>query len=223
MIDFHLARIEAVNPTFNAITVVLAEQTRAAALAARLTPLGLGNDIGGSLRTPAFCNGIVGMRPTMHRVPRAKSIAPLEGPLNSQLMSTDGPMARTVADVGLGLALLNGADPRDPLSVEVDLDRAPLPKRVAGVVTTALDVPLTHQVETGVRLGAAALGQAGWEIRGANRCRRRITRRCPDSRRPMEQYVLHRSRNRYRNSDRWFGAPIGNFVGSGLGPVRQWQ
>ena len=266
-IDAHLARIEAVNPTFNAVTIVLAEQARAAAdqadrtepitplhgvpitvkenidlvgtpttsglsiaaeayptanapvvdrmiaagaipigrtnlpelglridtsnslrgrtgnawnpvltpggssggegaaLAAHMTPLGLGNDIGGSLRAPAFCNGIVGMRPTMHRVPRAKSIAPLDGPLNSQLMSTDGPMARTVADVGLGLALLNGADPRDPLSVEVDLDRAPLPKRVAGVVTTALDGPLAHQVETGVRLGADALEQAGWEIR----------------------------------------------------------
>lgn len=136
-----------------------------AALGARMVPFGLGNDIGGSLRSPAFCNGIVGLRPTMHRVPRAKSIEPIDGTLNAQMMATEGPMARTVADVGLGLAILNGADRRDPLSVDVDLDRAPLPRRVAGVVTTALDGPLAGPVEEGVRLGAAALEQAGWEIR----------------------------------------------------------
>lgn len=135
-----------------------------AAIGARMSPLGLGNDIGGSLRSPAFCNGVVGLRPTMHRVPRARSIAPLDSPLNGQIMSTEGPMARTVSDVRLGLALLNGADPRDPLSVDVDLDRGPLAKRVAGIVTTALDGPIAGAVATGVRLGADALEQAGWDI-----------------------------------------------------------
>jgi amidase len=44
------------------------------ALGARLSPLGLGNDIGGSLRAPAYCNGVVGLRPTMNRVPESTSI-----------------------------------------------------------------------------------------------------------------------------------------------------
>jgi amidase len=77
------------------------------ALGTRMSPIGLGNDIGGSLRAPAFCNGVVGMRPTMHRVPGASTIEPVDGALCGQLMATDGPMARTVADVRLALRLLN--------------------------------------------------------------------------------------------------------------------
>ncbi len=79
-------------------------------------------------------------------------------------MATDGPMARTVADVRLALSVLNGSDPRDPLSVDVALDQPPLQRRVAGIVTTGLDGPLAPAVETGVRLAADALAQAGWEI-----------------------------------------------------------
>jgi amidase len=135
-----------------------------AALGARMSPLGLGNDIGGSLRAPAFCNGVVGMRPTMHRVPHATTIEPVDGALCGQMMATDGPMARTVADVRLALSVLNGSDPRDPLSVDVALDRPPIERRVAGIVTTGLDGPLAPAVEAGVRLAADALAQAGWEI-----------------------------------------------------------
>ena len=74
------------------------------ALGARMSPLGLGNDIGGSLRAPAFCNGVVGMRPTMHRVPHAATIEPVDGALCGQMMATDGPMARTVAGIDAGQA-----------------------------------------------------------------------------------------------------------------------
>jgi amidase len=129
-----------------------------------MSALGLGNDIGGSLRAPAFCNGVVGMRPTMHRVPDATTIEPVDGALCGQMMATDGPMARTVADVRLALNLLNGSDPRDPLSVDVALDRPPLERRVAGIVTTGLDGSLAPEVETGVRLAADALAQAGWQV-----------------------------------------------------------
>ena len=134
------------------------------ALGGRMTPLGLGNDIGGSLRSPAFCNGVVGLRPTMHRVPEATTIEPVDGALCGQMMSTDGPMARTVADLRLALELLNGADPRDPLSVDIPIDRPPLTRRVAGIVTTGLDGPLASAVVAGVRMAADALAQAGWEI-----------------------------------------------------------
>ena len=135
-----------------------------AALGSRMSPLGLGNDIGGSLRAPAFCNGVVGLRPTMHRVPEATTIEPIDGALCGQMMATDGPMARTVADVRLAIGLLNGAHPRDPLSVDVALERPPLSRRVAGVVTTGLDGPLAPSVVEGVRLAAAALLATGWEI-----------------------------------------------------------
>ena len=135
-----------------------------AALGARMSPLGLGNDIGGSLRAPAFCNGVVGMRPTMHRVPEATTIEPVDGALCVQMMLTDGPMARTVADVHLALRVLNGSDPRDPLSVDVTLDRPPIARQVAGIVTAGLDGPLAPVVEAGVRLATDALVQAGWKV-----------------------------------------------------------
>jgi amidase len=134
-----------------------------AALAARMTPLGLGNDIGGSLRSPAFCNGIVGFRPTMHRVPESTTIEPSDGPLCAQLMATDGPMARTVDDISLAMSLLNGSDPRDPLSVDVPMERSGFARRAA-VVTSGLGAPLHPAVVEGVRRAADALADAGWEI-----------------------------------------------------------
>ena len=135
-----------------------------AAIGSRMSPLGLGNDIGGSLRAPAFCNGVVGMRPTMHRVPEATTIEPIDGALCGQLMATDGPMARTVADVRFALGLLNGADPRDPLSVDVALDRPPVGRRVAGIVTAGIGAGVAPAAVAGVRMAADALVAAGWEI-----------------------------------------------------------
>lgn len=152
------------NPWNLALTPGGSSGGEGAALAARMTPFGLGNDIGGSLRAPAFCNGVIGLRPTMHRVPDATSIEPVDGAQCGQLMATDGPMGRSIDDVSLGLDLLNGSDPRDPLSVDVALDRGPLPRRSAGVVTTGLGGPLHPAVVEGVQRAAGALADAGWEI-----------------------------------------------------------
>ncbi|HEY2551661.1 MAG TPA: amidase [Streptosporangiaceae bacterium] len=84
----------------------------AAALAARMISLADGSDLGGSLRNPAsFCN-VVGMRPSPGRVP--------SWPLSdvADLFGVDGPMARSVADVALLLAVLSGADPRVPVALD---------------------------------------------------------------------------------------------------------
>ena len=85
----------------------------AVALAAGMTPLADGTDMGGSLRNPAsFCN-VVGLRPSPGRVPewpRLTSWVPGQ--------SVSGPMGRTVADVALMLSAMAGPDPRDPLSLD---------------------------------------------------------------------------------------------------------
>lgn len=84
----------------------------AAALASRMLPLADGSDMGGSLRNPAaFCN-VVGFRPSMGRVP----MWPASMAWQSRL-GIEGPMARTVEDLGLLLSVMAGPDSRDPRSI----------------------------------------------------------------------------------------------------------
>lgn len=83
----------------------------AAALAAGMVALADGSDMGGSLRNPAsFCN-VVGLRPSMGRVP----MSPTAFPFNT--LTVGGPMGRTVADVALLLDVLAAEDSADPLSI----------------------------------------------------------------------------------------------------------
>lgn len=82
----------------------------AAALACGMLPLADGTDLGGSLRNPAsFCN-VVGFRPSPGRVPRL-------GVRSGDTLGVSGPMARSVDDLALLLAVMAGPDPRDPLSL----------------------------------------------------------------------------------------------------------
>lgn len=83
----------------------------AAALATGMIPLADGSDMGGSLRNPAsFCN-VVGMRPSIGRVPDSRPMGWLAR------LSTPGPMARTVADTALLLSVQAGHYADDPLSL----------------------------------------------------------------------------------------------------------
>src|SRR6266516_6960625 len=86
----------------------------AASLAVGIAPLGHGNDLGGSIRYPAYCCGVAGIRPTLGRVPGHNTTSPVERPPTAQLMAVNGPMARRVRDVRLGLAAMSARDPRDP-------------------------------------------------------------------------------------------------------------
>ena len=93
----------------------------AAALATGMSAIGLGNDLGGSLRYPASACGIASIRPSMGRIPDA-GVHPLADRLVAlQFMHVQGPLARRVADVRLGLEVLMGAHPRDPWSIDAPL------------------------------------------------------------------------------------------------------
>ncbi|MBT4490409.1 MAG: amidase [Rhodospirillaceae bacterium] len=82
----------------------------AAALASGMAPLSIGTDAGGSIRIPAACCGVVGMKGTLGLVPH--DVAP-DGFGN---FSNNGPMARTVADAALMLSIMAGPHPNDPHS-----------------------------------------------------------------------------------------------------------
>jgi amidase len=93
----------------------------AAALATGMTPLGMGNDLAGSLRWPSQCCGTTALRPTLGRVPTDR--VPPGGipmrPLTTHLFGVQGPMARHARDLRLALASMSGPDPRDPLCLNV--------------------------------------------------------------------------------------------------------
>ena len=86
-----------------------------AAVAARLTYGALGSDTGGSIRMPAHCCGVSGLKTTSGRVSRANAM-----PLSFTL-DTVGPLARSAEDCGLIAAAIAGPDPLDPVT-----DKSPL-------------------------------------------------------------------------------------------------
>ena len=83
----------------------------AVALALRMAPLADGSDFGGSLRNPAAWNNVLGFRPSFGRVPDG-------GDVWAPSMGVSGPMARTVPDLAMLLAVQAGRDDRAPLSME---------------------------------------------------------------------------------------------------------
>ena len=89
------------------------------AIAARLAPLALGTDLGGSVRGPSAFNGTVGIRPSFGRVPTY----PTDLPWGMLVTGVTGPMTRSVADAALMLGVMAGPDDRDPTTLPAhDLD-----------------------------------------------------------------------------------------------------
>ena len=91
----------------------------AAIIAAGGSPFGVGSDAGGSIRWPAHCCGIAGLKPTTGRIPRTGHWPPFGGVFS--LVTQPGPMARSVRDLALALPILAGPDGRDPTVVPVGL------------------------------------------------------------------------------------------------------
>jgi amidase len=153
------------NPWHPAHTAGGSSGGEAAAIAAGLSPLGLGNDIGGSLRNPAHCCGIASLKPTTGRLPRAFAGPVEDPPLSSQLMFVDGPMARHVEDLGLVLSLIAGPHPRDPFCVPAPLVGPPVgsPVRVA-VLEAMPGGSIAPGVAAAVRRAADALADAGYAV-----------------------------------------------------------
>ncbi|MBI4611340.1 MAG: amidase [Candidatus Rokubacteria bacterium] len=111
-----------VNPWNPARTAGGSSGGEAVALATGLSPLGLGSDVGGSIRMPAHCCGVVGLKATHGRIP-------LTGHWPETLLRAMhvGPMARAVGDLALALQILAGPDGHDPYALPVPAPELPDP------------------------------------------------------------------------------------------------
>ncbi|SNZ21272.1 amidase [Cohaesibacter gelatinilyticus] len=156
------------NPWDEAITCGGSSGGAGAALASGIGTLAHGNDIGGSLRYPAHFNGVVAIKPGLGRVAHHNASAPDNRPIGMQLFSSQGPMARNVADARLFLDVISGFDIRDPWSVASasDLDVKNIganPVRVA-VAKVPGSVMASAAVMGIIRQAADWLDNAGYEV-----------------------------------------------------------
>ena len=136
-----------------------------AAVASGMGSIGHGNDLGGSVRYPAYACGIVGIRPTLGRVPAFNPTQTEERPPTIQLMSVQGPHCRTVADTRLALAAMAGRDPRDPWWVPAPLESAaPHTPPRAAICPDPGGIGVDKTVADAVRRAGDALASAGYEV-----------------------------------------------------------
>jgi amidase len=139
----------------------------AVAVAAGMTPLGLGNDMGGSLRVPAHACGVATLKPTTGRFPYANSLEPQDLGFSGQAMAVPGPLARSVEDLALCLRVLAGRDVRDPRSVDAPLVGPRPTKLRAALVTQLHGTPLLDVHRAPVLRAGELLSKAGWTVEEA--------------------------------------------------------
>lgn len=137
----------------------------ASAVAAGIGTIAHGNDLGGSVRQPANCCGLVGLRPSLGRVPAFNPSAAGEGSLALQLMSVQGPLGRSVADVRAAFQVMGQPSPDDPWHIAAPLTGAPLggPIRVAATYGGSL-IETDAAVKQAVDEAAAHLSDAGYQV-----------------------------------------------------------
>ena len=97
----------------------------AAALAAGLSFISIGSDIGGSIRTPAHFCGVYGHKPSLGVIPPRGHIPPPPGvPIPPSNLNVVGPLARSAADLKLVLEVLGGPDPEEAIAYSWSLPPA---------------------------------------------------------------------------------------------------
>lgn len=110
------------------------------AVAARLTPAGIGSDTGGSVRIPCSFNGLVGLKVTFGRISLHGTM------LLSWTLDSIGPMARSVEDCALMLNALAGPDPRDPTTLGQPLEDFTTATRGGSIKGMKIAVPDESQL-----------------------------------------------------------------------------
>lgn len=153
------------NPWDSTITCGGSSGGAGASIASGIGAIAHGNDIGGSLRWPAYCNGIATIKPTQGRIPAFNPSAPVERPLIAQFMSAQGPLAREMRDVRLGLEVMSQRDMRDPWWVPAPLEGPSLAKPIkVALARIPEDMETDAAVLALLRTAAGHLVNAGYDV-----------------------------------------------------------
>jgi amidase len=160
--DLHGATL---NPHDATITCGGSSGGAGSAVAAGIGPLAHGNDIGGSVRHPAYCCGVYGLRPTSGLLPQTSLSMP-ERKIVSQLMAVQGVLSRSVEDIRLAMQVMSRADPNDIWQVPAGDIFGPLAHRPCKVAVMAEtdESPVDPEVSGAIRSAANMLADAGYEL-----------------------------------------------------------
>ena len=135
-----------------------------AAVAGAMLPVAQGSDGAGSLRIPAACCGLVGLKPSRGRISRGPD-------LGDDFLSVDGALTRTVADTARMLDVMQGYEmgdstwtppPSEPFAVQAQ--RPPKRLRVAWTTVSPLGTPVDSQCEGAVESAAELLTSLGHDV-----------------------------------------------------------
>lgn len=133
----------------------------AAALAAGFAPIATGTDIGGSIRIPASCCGVVGFKPPHGRNPDGP-------PANFDRYNHCGPLARSVSDLRLVQQVVSGAHPRDHDSLREIVALPETPARLEGTkIAYSIDLgyrPVDPEVEANTRATLERFAELGASV-----------------------------------------------------------
>jgi amidase len=163
------------NPHDRTITPGGSSGGAASAVASGICAIGHGTDIGGSIRYPAYACGVHGLRPTLGRIP-AYNASGAERHIGGQIMAVSGPIARTMADIRIGLEAMMAHDARDPWWVPVPLDLGEFPRRAALTIAPE-GLAVAPEVKKALLDAAKQLEAEGWIVEEVE---------CPPFRQPAE-------------------------------------
>jgi aspartyl-tRNA(Asn)/glutamyl-tRNA(Gln) amidotransferase subunit A len=164
------------NPWNLALTSGGSSAGSAAAIAARMVPLALGSDGGGSVRVPAALCGVFGIKPSWGRVPVYPGCRDerFPGVSSWEMLEHIGPITRTAADAALAMSVLAGPSPRDRHSLPAESSDWSLPDpTILRNARIAFSTDMGHatvdpELRAAVEALAGRLQRAGFEVERAH-------------------------------------------------------